>query len=136
VVNLAGYSMVLYEDETKNRMTEALELMGDSAKAYFKDIPVFLVLNKRDLFEKSLETIPLKQCFPDYTGDDSDSKSAIEFISKKFQDALPAGSPPMKVFVVSAHSGQDINDLFKDLTSQLITMNFAKIDAQLKLIQK
>jgi len=135
VVNLAGYSMVLYEDESRNRMTEALDLFQDSAKTYFKDLPVFLVLNKRDLFEKSLDNIPLSKCFPDYTGG-NDVKDCVDFVASKFQAALPLGSPPLKVHVVSAHSAQDVSDMFKDVSSNLIQMNSSKIDAEAEIILK
>eukprot|EP00475_Leptophrys_vorax_P014287 TRINITY_DN20680_c0_g1_i1.p1 TRINITY_DN20680_c0_g1~~TRINITY_DN20680_c0_g1_i1.p1 ORF type:complete len:376 (-),score=77.60 TRINITY_DN20680_c0_g1_i1:169-1296(-) len=134
-VNLAGYSMVLYEDESKNRMTEALDLFRESSKTYFKDLPVFLVLNKRDLFDKALEKTPLNQCFPDYTGS-NDTKECVDFIASKFQAALPVGSPPLKTYVVSAHSQSDVQEMFQDVTSSLITMNSSKLDAEADLIRK
>jgi len=135
VVNLAGYSMVLYEEESKNRMTEALELFEESANRYFKDLNVFLILNKRDLFEKSLEKIPLSKCFPDYTGG-NDVKESADFVASKFQAALPAGSPALRVLVVSAHSAQDVSEMFKNVSSSLIEINSNKLHAEEELVLK
>jgi hypothetical protein len=53
--NLAGYNQVMFEDVNKNRMHESLELFNKvTYMPLFKDTPMFLFLNKRDLFERSV----------------------------------------------------------------------------------
>eukprot|EP00478_Filoreta_tenera_P000889 GABV01000895.1.p1 GENE.GABV01000895.1~~GABV01000895.1.p1 ORF type:complete len:156 (+),score=69.79 GABV01000895.1:365-832(+) len=48
VVNLAGYRKILFEDKTRNRMHEAVELFAKIANTRaFAEIPIFCFLTKR-----------------------------------------------------------------------------------------
>lgn len=50
-------------------MHESLKLFKDICNAkWFNDTTIILFLNKKDLFQKKIETVPLKICFEDYTG--------------------------------------------------------------------
>jgi hypothetical protein len=55
---------MLYEDETANRMVEAITLFeAHCNNKFFEHIDMILFLNKRDLFEskiarKAIETVP------------------------------------------------------------------------------
>lgn len=47
-----GYSKVLFEDQTVNVMHEDLNLFEETVKnPLFEKTPIFLFLNKKDLFE-------------------------------------------------------------------------------------
>jgi len=53
VMSLSEYDQNLYEDNTKNRLEEAIELFDEIANSkWFINTPILLFLNKRDLFEK------------------------------------------------------------------------------------
>jgi hypothetical protein len=66
---LAGYKQVLFEDQTVNRMHESLALFDEIVRnPMFLSIPIFVFLNKKDLFEEMIPVHPLKECFPDYDG--------------------------------------------------------------------
>ena len=53
-----------------NRLQESLKLFEDTmANPLFADTPVFLILNKKDLFEQLIETKPLAMAFPEYALD-------------------------------------------------------------------
>jgi GTPase SAR1 family protein len=68
-VALSEYDLKLYEDETTNRMQEALKLFKDICSTkWFVDTDIILFLNKKDLFAKKIVKQPLSICFPDYTG--------------------------------------------------------------------
>jgi len=133
VVNLAGYSMVLYEDESRNRMNEALDLFRETARTLFKDIPVLILLNKTDLFEQTLKTTPLTKCFPDYTGP-NEPQAGIEYIFQVFKNAAPATSNLLGYRAVSARSTEDLQAVFRELTSQLLDIHQARIEANVKRI--
>jgi hypothetical protein len=63
------FFVVLYEDNTVNRMQESLNLFAEVVKnPLFKSTPIFVFLNKKDLFEEMIPKFPLKNCFPDYDG--------------------------------------------------------------------
>ena len=65
VVNLAGYDQVLFEDNTKNRMREALDLFASVvSNKLFTETPIFLFLNKKDLFDSGVENTSITKVFP------------------------------------------------------------------------
>ena len=50
-------------------MKESLELFKEVVKnPLFKHTPIFVFLNKKDLFEEMIKKYPLTKCFPEYTG--------------------------------------------------------------------
>jgi hypothetical protein len=68
-VAMSEYDKQLYEDETTNRMHEALKLFKDICNTkWFADTAIILFLNKKDLFEKKIPHVPLSVCFKDYKG--------------------------------------------------------------------
>ena len=68
-VALSDYDMPLREDPTVKRMHESLKLFEVVTNGpWFKDIPIILFLNKKDLFREKLGRIDLKCCFPHYEG--------------------------------------------------------------------
>ena len=55
VASLSEFDQNLYEDETKNRLDEALELFAQIVNSkWFKECSIILFLNKKDLFEKKV----------------------------------------------------------------------------------
>jgi len=69
LVAISEYDQVLVEDDTVNRMQEALTLFESIINAkWFVKTSMILFLNKVDLFKEKLKKSPLKECFPDYEG--------------------------------------------------------------------
>jgi len=137
VVNLAGYNMVLFEDDTINRVHEDLDLFSETVtKPIFQNTPIFLMLNKKDLFEQKLKKTSLKVCFPDYDGAD-DMKDALPFIAEKFRQKMPVENQErFRVFYVASRVKREIRDCFYDLQADLIRMNRPQIEAETKRIRK
>jgi len=80
VINLGGYNSVLFEDQQKNRMIESLELFEEICKnPSFKNTPLFLYLNKKDLFEEKLRQKSIVECFPDFKGDVKNTQEKFRF---------------------------------------------------------
>jgi len=89
VVNLAGYNAVLFEDHKVNRMHEALNLFGQIVKnPLFIRTPIYLFLNKRDLFESTLKVKGIDECFPEYQGSRFNSMDNMTYISNQFWNQL------------------------------------------------
>lgn len=141
IVNLAGWNQVLFEDNAKNRLEESLELFQKvTTNTIFAETPVFLFLNKKDLFETQIKAADMKTRFPDYEGG-HDLHRAMQFISDKFHEKLP---PKKKVFIefVSARHKGDIRQafssvkkiLYEDHREQLISQaeDLSKKRAQIK----
>jgi len=84
---LSEYDLVLYEDENMNRMEETLNLFDEICNSrWFRETSIILFLNKRDMFEKKIQKVPLTVCpvFADYTGE-STYKAGCDLIGETFQ---------------------------------------------------
>ena len=89
VAAISEYDQVCFEDSTQNRMTEALTLFKEiSNSKWFVDTSMILFLNKRDLFETKIATVPIKASFEDYDGPEGDIEEGIKFFLKKFLDQV------------------------------------------------
>ncbi|KAJ3052690.1 guanine nucleotide-binding protein subunit alpha [Rhizophlyctis rosea] len=84
LVAISEYDQVLVEDETVNRMQEALTLFDSICNSrWFTKTSIILFLNKIDLFKEKLLRSPMGKYFPDYTGGDS-YEAASEYILQRF----------------------------------------------------
>lgn len=102
---IIGAFVVLYEDNSVNRMQESLNLFAEVVKnPLFKSTPIFVFLNKKDLFEEMIPKFPLKTCFPDYDGPEGQVQPALQFIEQKYRNILEEHAPgkPMYLFVIAA----------------------------------
>jgi len=85
VAALSEYDQMLFEDETMNRMQEALVLFDEVLNSkWFDRASVVLFLNKRDLFQQKITRVPLKVCFPNYIGQNT-YEATIPFLRAQFE---------------------------------------------------
>jgi len=84
LVAISEYDQVLVEDETVNRMNEALTLFDSICNSrWFVKTSIILFLNKIDLFREKLPKSPMAKYFPDFTGG-SDYEQACNYFLLKF----------------------------------------------------
>ncbi|KAG8933848.1 guanine nucleotide-binding protein subunit alpha [Tulasnella sp. 418] len=84
LVSLSEYDQMLYEDESVNRMQEALTLFDSICNSrWFVKTSIILFLNKIDLFAEKLPISPLADYFPDYTGGEN-YDAACEYLLHRF----------------------------------------------------
>jgi len=122
IVNLAGYDQVLFEDNSKNRMVEELELFQKvTHNKIFETTPIFLFLNKKDLFEVMIQKVDMKTRFPDYDGG-KNLRAALDFVQRKFEEKLPAGKK-ITIEFVSARVKADIRAAFNTVKKTLYEDN-------------
>jgi len=70
LVAISEYDQLLFEDETVNRMQEALTLFDSICNSrWFVKTSIILFLNKIDRFREKLPASPMKNYFPDYEGE-------------------------------------------------------------------
>lgn len=65
------YNSKLFEDQNQNRMSECFAVFKDTVNnPLFAETPVYLLFNKKDLFEQLIKRDPLTKCpaFADYAG--------------------------------------------------------------------
>lgn len=135
IVNLAGYNQVLFEDTKQNRMTESLELLHQvSTRPIFLETPMYIFLNKKDLFEAMIEKYPLETRFPEYKGG-SNVLEALEFIKGQFREQLPdSRKQDMKCFSVTGVVKKDVGNAFKEVKNDLLAKNRPIIEEEKKNI--
>ncbi len=69
VIGTSDYDLFLEEDMITNRMLDALKLFNDVVNnKWFAKTNIICFLNKKDLFAKKIERVPLTVAFPDYAG--------------------------------------------------------------------
>lgn len=89
IAAISEYDQFLYEDESSNRMKEAIDVFAQITNSdTFKNTPVILFLNKIDLFNQKFGNgITPKTCFPDFP-DGLDKEEAAGFIQSKFMETI------------------------------------------------
>jgi GTPase SAR1 family protein len=121
--NLAGYNQVLYEDSTKNRMIESLEIFTKlTHNSLFEKTPIFLFLNKRDLFEKMVTEVDMKVTFPEYKGG-KDYKNAMDFVQTNFKRQAPSSHEQVYVQVLVASWKREVRVAFEEVKKILYDKN-------------
>lgn len=99
LIAISEYDQMLYEDETVNRMQEAMTLFESVANSrWFIKTSIILFLNKIDLFRAKLPHSPLANTFPDYKGG-SNYDAACAFLLKKFVSLNQ--NPSKSIYAVS-----------------------------------
>ncbi|KAI9315981.1 guanine nucleotide binding protein, alpha subunit [Dichotomocladium elegans] len=84
LVAISEYDQVLIEDETVNRMQEALTLFDSICNSrWFVKTSIILFLNKIDIFKEKLPKHPLNESFPDFGGPNT-YEAASEYILNRF----------------------------------------------------
>jgi len=88
MVALSEYDHSLQSGQTtttgETQMHESLQQFGDVINhVWFKDTPIILLLNKKDVFEEKIKKQDLNVCFSDYKGG-KNYESAVEFVKQKF----------------------------------------------------
>jgi len=117
--SMSEYDQTLREDDSQNRMKEALLLFDEICNSpWFKETSFILFLNKTDLFREKIQRIDLNVCFPNYTGGcNFDNGSA--FIKARF---LEQNASPHTVYVhfTCAISTENIEFVFKAVRDTLL----------------
>ncbi|KAJ5072433.1 guanine nucleotide-binding protein alpha-4 subunit-related [Anaeramoeba ignava] len=127
--SLIGYDQKLREDESVNRMHEALSLFREICHSpWFADTSMILFLNKKDLFKKRIKEVGLETCFPEYNGRAKNYQDAYRFIKGKFEyisGLIGNQTRKLYVFKTCAVDTQNIDRVFKSV-SDTIMRNLVK----------
>jgi GTPase SAR1 family protein len=110
-------------------MHESLQLFEDIAKnPLFRDTPIFIFLNKKDLFEEMIPKYPLSYCFPEYDGPVGEVRPAVEYIEKKYHEIMARVCPGKQVYinVIAARVRMDMKIAFGEVKETLKKLTAAK----------
>jgi len=121
ITALSEYDQTLIEDNTTNRMSESLKLFKDIASSrWFRDTAIILFLNKKDIFETKITTVPLTFCFPTYTGPNLYAEGC-KYIEDQFKAQLPETPKFIYVYSTCATDTENIKVIFNFVKHAVIT---------------
>ena len=113
VAAISEYDQTLFEDETTNRIYEALGLFDEICNSqWFTKTSVILFLNKRDLFEEKIARVPLTVGFDDYEGPANDYDAGCEFLREKFESMNRQQDKEIYTHVTCATDTNNISHVF------------------------
>lgn len=113
VAAISEYDQTLFEDETTNRITEALNLFDEICNSrWFTKTSVILFLNKRDLFLEKIQRVPLTVGFDDYEGPANDYDCGCEFFREKFESRNRQVDKEIYTHVTCATDTNNISHVF------------------------
>jgi guanine nucleotide-binding protein subunit alpha len=86
LIAISEYDQNLIEDETVNRMYEALNLFESVCNSkWFRKTSVILFLNKTDVFKSKIQRSPISNYFPDYRGGE-DFDKGLSYFRDRFEN--------------------------------------------------
>ncbi|CAN0273959.1 unnamed protein product, partial [Laminaria digitata] len=123
LAGLNGYNQRLFEDSSVNKMQESLNLFQQQvvSNPIFRNTPIFLFLNKKDIFEGQIKKTPLSVCFPDYPGPEKDVHAALAFLEAQYAQVMEAAVPGKEIHahVVAARVRMDMKVAWGDVKDQV-----------------
>eukprot|EP00468_Gymnochlora_sp_CCMP2014_P012343 CAMPEP_0167752972 /NCGR_PEP_ID=MMETSP0110_2-20121227/7443_1 /TAXON_ID=629695 /ORGANISM="Gymnochlora sp., Strain CCMP2014" /LENGTH=1411 /DNA_ID=CAMNT_0007638663 /DNA_START=46 /DNA_END=4281 /DNA_ORIENTATION=+ len=134
VVSLAGYNRYLVEQSSTFRLTEAINVFNDTiSQASLRNTPFIVFLNKIDLFEIELETIPLTKCFPQYQrnedfakGSLEDVREAVRFVRNQFmKNVTDTHKNDFYFHTTCATDTNQVEKIFSSVTDIIINRGLA-----------
>jgi len=130
LVALDSFDMKLVEDNTTNRMEDAMDNFKEiTSTECFSKTSWILFLNKKDLFEEKLQSQggveALQELFPDYNGG-GDLNSGIEFFAQKFKDVYSSPSDrSLYIHATCAIDTKNMERVFKAVADTVLQNNLS-----------
>ncbi|KAK8857647.1 hypothetical protein M9Y10_016053 [Tritrichomonas musculus] len=129
VISLSDFNQFWINGNEKTKRTnESIKLFQDVVNSpSFNHKPIFLILNKTDLFADKLIKYPnkFKETYPDFKGDVKNVNACIEHVKTKYTSTLAVDRDKetawIEVVPMCALDQQKVHDLF-----QFIAQNFIK----------
>ncbi|KAF2732642.1 G-alpha-domain-containing protein [Polyplosphaeria fusca] len=124
-VAMSCYDQVLYEDNTRNRMTESLEvfeaLVADKER-FSPQTKLILCFTKMDLFESKIKTGKgsIKSHFPNFKGRSTDVTAARDYFTKRFT-ALWQTPCELIVYYLNATNTDDVRMVLSNIVDNMPT---------------
>lgn len=110
----------MLEDEKMKRTQDSIELFHMiSNTPFFKQAPIFLTLNKKDVFEL------FKEAYPGFDGDINNLNECIDHVKKCFLNEIPLERienkelPLIETFVTCAIEQNSVNEFFQTILKKI-----------------
>jgi len=123
-VSMSEYDQMLHEDTTVRRTEESMKLFEEICNSkWFGEVDIILFLNKYDLFREKIQTVDMKEAFPDYDGG-LDLKRAREFLTNKYLSLNHNEGKNIYNHITTATDTKNIKDVLKDVTDIVVNQSF------------
>jgi GTPase SAR1 family protein len=126
VAALSEYDQTLFEDETQNRMVEALEMFNQAINSsWLAEVDVILFLNKMDLFAEKIEhsNIADVPAFSDYNGGENNFDAGVEYFRQKFLSENQVPNKEIITHVTCATDTKNVSHVFNSCRKIILQKN-------------
>ncbi|KAI8384505.1 guanine nucleotide-binding protein subunit alpha [Radiomyces spectabilis] len=127
LVAISEYDQVLIEDETVDRMQEALTLFDSICNSrWFVKTSIILFLNKIDIFKEKLIKHPLTECDPEFPGPNT-YDAASDYILNRFVSLNQSDSKQIYTHFTCATDTQQIKFVMAAVNDIIIQNNLRDV---------
>nr|XP_040032301.1 guanine nucleotide-binding protein subunit alpha-13 [Gasterosteus aculeatus aculeatus] len=132
LVSSSEYDQVLMEDRQTNRLRESLNIFETIVNnRVFVNVSIILFLNKTDLLEEKVKSVPLKDYFTEYTGQEHDLPDVQAFMVECFRDKRrDATQKPLYHHFTTAINTENIRLVFRDVKDTILHDNLKQLMLQ------
>ncbi|GAA6214507.1 guanine nucleotide-binding protein subunit alpha-13-like [Lates japonicus] len=132
LVSSSEYDQVLMEDRQTNRLRESLNIFETIVNnRVFINVSIILFLNKTDLLEEKVKSVPLKDYFPDYTGPEHSLPDIQAFMVECFRAKRRDGTQkPLYHHFTTAINTENIRLVFRDVKDTILHDNLKQLMLQ------
>uniref|UniRef100_A0A3Q3XFD3 Uncharacterized protein n=1 Tax=Mola mola TaxID=94237 RepID=A0A3Q3XFD3_MOLML len=132
LVSSSEYDQVLMEDRQTNRLRESLNIFETIVNnRVFVNVSIILFLNKTDLLEEKVMSVPLKDYFPEYTGPEHSLSDVQAFMVECFRGKRrDATQKPLYHHFTTAINTENIRLVFRDVKDTILHDNLKQLMLQ------
>ncbi|XP_035524135.1 guanine nucleotide-binding protein subunit alpha-13-like [Morone saxatilis] len=132
LVSSSEYDQVLMEDRQTNRLRESLNIFETIVNnRVFVNVSIILFLNKTDLLEEKVRSVPLKDYFPEYTGQEHNLADVQAFMVECFRAKRRDGTQkPLYHHFTTAINTENIRLVFRDVKDTILHDNLKQLMLQ------
>ncbi|XP_037133803.1 guanine nucleotide-binding protein subunit alpha-13-like [Syngnathus acus] len=132
LVSSSEYDQVLMEDRQTNRLCESLNIFETIVNnRVFANVSIILFLNKTDLLEEKVKSVPLKDYFSDYNGPEHSLPDVQAFLVERFRaKRRDATQKPLYHHFTTAINTENIRLVFRDVKDTILHDNLKQLMLQ------
>eukprot|EP00484_Ammonia_sp_Unknown_P029191 CAMPEP_0197026556 /NCGR_PEP_ID=MMETSP1384-20130603/6611_1 /TAXON_ID=29189 /ORGANISM="Ammonia sp." /LENGTH=358 /DNA_ID=CAMNT_0042455243 /DNA_START=111 /DNA_END=1187 /DNA_ORIENTATION=+ len=143
VVSLSAFDEPLYEDENVNSLQDAInlfnEIINQDGLQWFKQSSLFIVFNKKDVFQQKITSKSLKTCFEDEkwaydedacfndcSNDEEKIQKNIQFIKEVFMQQVKEETKQVitfENFEMCAYEEDKVKEVFAKILGRIVEKN-------------
>ena len=127
IVAISAFDQTLIEDESVNRLHEALTLFDSICNGkWFAKTPMILFLNKIDLLQEKLKRSKLVDYFPEYDSP-NEFQPVVEFFTEKFRSINQSDTKQIYVHCTCATDTDQIRFVMAAVNDIIIQKNLRNV---------